>query len=92
MFPATCATTFLSEPARVGDSHIMPFRSQSEGGIPSRAIGLPGIMVVTLGVNPEGCLGPTLTIALLKLQTYLWIKSPLYIYGTSDLLPLSICS
>ena len=59
MFPATCATTFLSEPARVGDSHIMPFRSQSVGGIPSRAIGLPGIMVVTLGVNPEGCLGPT---------------------------------
>ena len=29
----------------------------------------------------------TLTILLLKLQTYPWIKSPLYFYGTSGLLP-----
>ena len=36
----------------------MPARSPSVGGIPSRAIGLPGIMSATLGVSPAGCLGP----------------------------------
>ena len=30
----------------------------------------------------------TLTMLLLKLQTYPWIKSPLHFYGTSGLLPL----
>ena len=59
MFPTTSATTaFLSEPARAGDRHTVLARSPSAGGIPSRAIGLPGIMRATLGVSPEGCLGP----------------------------------
>ena len=59
MFPTTCATTvLLSGPARVGDRHTMPARSPSIGGIPSRAIGLPEIMFVTLGVNPADHLDP----------------------------------
>ena len=59
MFPTTCTkTTSLSEPARVGDRHTMPARSSSAGGIPSRAIGLPGIMFATLGVSSAGSLGP----------------------------------
>ena len=59
MFPTTSATTaFLSEHARAGDSHIMPARSQSVGGIHLRAIGLPGIMFATLGVSPAGHLVP----------------------------------
>ena len=32
-------------------------RSPSVGGIPSRAVGLKGIMFVTLGVSPAGCSG-----------------------------------
>ena len=35
----------------------MPARSPS-AGIPSKAIGLPGIMFATLGVSPAGHLGP----------------------------------
>ena len=59
MFPIASATTaFLSEPARVGDRHTMPARSPSGGGIPSRAIGLQGIMFATWGLSPAGCLGP----------------------------------
>ena len=59
MFPITCATTVsLSEPAKAGDKDTMPARSSSAGGIPSRAIGLPGIMFATLGVSPAGRLGP----------------------------------
>ena len=38
----------------------MPARSPSVGGIPSRAIGLPGIMFATLGVIPSGHLSPNL--------------------------------
>ena len=58
MFPTTCATTAsLSEPARAGDRHTMPAISPSVG-IPSKAIGLPGIMFATLGVSPAGRLGP----------------------------------
>ena len=58
MFPTTCTTiTSLSEPAGVGDRHTMPARSLSVGGIPSRAIGFPGIMFATLGVSPGGLLG-----------------------------------
>ena len=61
MFPATCATTkSLREPTKVSDSHTMPARSPSVGGIPSRAIGLPGIMFATLGVIPSGHLSPNL--------------------------------
>ena len=57
-FPATSATSvFLSEPARAGDRHTMSARSPSVG-IPSKAIGLPGIMFATLGVSPAGHLGP----------------------------------
>ena len=68
MFPTTCArTASLSEPARVGDRHTMPARSSSVGGIPSRAIGLPGIMFAILGVSPEGRLGPNPYHLLLKL-------------------------
>ena len=59
MFPTTCATTAsLSEPARVGDRRTMPARNPSVGGIPSRAIGLPGTRFVTLGVSSAGPLGP----------------------------------
>ena len=66
----------------------MPDRSPS-AGIPSKATGLPGIMLATLGVNPAGCLGPNpYTTLLLKLQTYPWVKSLLHFYGTSGLLPL----
>ena len=55
----TCATTAsLSEHARAGDRHTMPAGSPPVGGIPSRAVGLPGIMFATLGVSPEGHLGP----------------------------------
>ena len=58
-FPATCAATAsLSEPTRVGDRHTTPARSPSGGGIPSRAIGLLGIMFATLKVRPVGHLGP----------------------------------
>ena len=57
MFPTTCVTTSsLSEPARVGDRHTVPARSPHAGGIPARAIGLPGTMIDTLGVNPVGLL------------------------------------
>ena len=87
-FP-TCATrASLNEPARVGDRHTMPARGPSVGGIPSRAVGLPGIMFATLGVSPGGCWVQTLSTLLLKLQTYPQIKSSLYFYGTSGLLPL----
>ena len=58
MFPTTCATSAsLSERARVEDRHTMLARSLSVG-IPSKAIGLPGIMFATLGVSPAGRLGP----------------------------------
>ena len=58
MFPIPYATIpSLSEPSRVGGRHAMPARSSSVGGIPSRAIGLPGIVFATLGVRPAGCLG-----------------------------------
>ena len=58
MFPTTCATTAsLSEPTRAGDRHTMPARSPS-ADIPSKAIGLPGIMFATLEVSPAGCLDP----------------------------------
>ena len=57
MFLTTCASTAsLSEPYRAGNRHTMPVRSPS-GGIPSRAVGLPGIMFATLGVSPAGHLG-----------------------------------
>ena len=88
MFSATCATSAsLSELARAGDRHTVPARSPSVG-IPSKAIGLPGIMFATLGVRPAGHLGQSLTTLLLKLQTYPRIKSPLHFYGISGLLPL----
>ena len=59
MFPTMCATiASLSEPSRAGDRPTMPARSPSVGGIPSKAIGLPGIMFATLGVSPTGRLGP----------------------------------
>ena len=48
----------LSETARSGDRHTMPARTPSVAGIPSRAIGLPGIMFATLGVSSAGRLGP----------------------------------
>ena len=59
MFPTTCATTTsLSDPTTADDRPTMPGRSPSVGGIPSRAIGLPGIMFATLGVSLAGHLGP----------------------------------
>ena len=58
MLPTTCATSAsLSEPGRAGDRHTMPARSASVG-IPSKAIGLPGLMFPTLGVSSECHLGP----------------------------------
>ena len=58
MFPTTCATSAsLSEHARVEDRHTMLARNLSVG-IPSKAIGLPGIMFATLKVSPAGCSGP----------------------------------
>ena len=88
MLPTTCATiASLSGPARVVDRHTVPARSPSVG-IPSKAIGFPGITFATLGVSPAGRLGPNPYHLLLKLQTYPWIKSPLYFYGPSGLLPL----
>ena len=58
MFPTTCATSAsLSEPTRAGDRHRTPVKSPCVG-IPSKAIGLPGIMFATLGISPAGCLGP----------------------------------
>ena len=89
MFPTMRARiASLNEPTKVGHRHTMPGRSPSVG-IPSKAIGLPGIMSATLGVSPAGHLDPGLTTLLLKLQTYPWIKSPLHFYGTSGLLPLT---
>ena len=62
MFPTTCTTiATLSELAKVGtqcDRHTVPARSPSVSGIPSRAIGLLGIMFATLGVSHAGPLGP----------------------------------
>ena len=87
MFPTTCATsTSLSEPTRVGNSHKMPTRSPSVD-IPSKAIGLPGIMFATLGVSPAGCLGPNLYHLSPKVTNTPWINSPLHFYGTFGLLP-----
>ena len=58
MFPTTSATKpSLSEHAKAGDRHTMPARSPTVG-IPSKAIGLPGIMFATLGVSPAGRWGP----------------------------------
>ena len=65
----------------------MPARGPSVG-LPSQAVGLPGIMFATLGVRPACLLGQNLNTLLLKLQTYPKIKSPLHFYGTSGLLPL----
>ena len=57
MFPVIYATSAsLSGPTRVGDRHTVPARRSV--GIPSRAIGLPGIMFATLGVSLTGLLGP----------------------------------
>jgi len=59
MFPTACVIrAFLSEHARVVDRHTMPGRSPSCGVSTSRAIELPGIMFVTLGVIPVGHFGP----------------------------------
>ena len=88
MFPTTCATSAsLSEPHRVGDRHTIPARSPSVG-IPSKAIGLPGIMFATLGVSPAGHLGLNPYHPSPKITTQPWIKSPLHFYATSGLLPL----
>ena len=58
MFPTVRARiASLNEPTKVGHRHTMPGRSPSVG-IPSKAIGLPGIMSATLGVSPAGHLGP----------------------------------
>ena len=59
MFPTACATLASpSEPPRAGDRHTVSARSPSVGGIPSREIGLPGIMCATLGVSSAGHLDP----------------------------------
>ena len=89
IFPTPCATiASLSEPSRSGDRHTMPARNPSVGGIPSRAIGLPGTMFVTLGVSPAGRLGPNPYYPSPKVKTYPQIKSPGHFYGTSGRLHL----
>ena len=91
MFPTTCITSVsLSEPARVGNRHTMPARSPSVG-IPSKAIGFPGIMFATLGVSPEGCLGPNPYHLSPKVTNTpgSTLHSPLHFYGTFGLLPLN---
>ena len=88
MFPTICVTTaYLSEHTRVGDRHTVPARSPSVG-LPSRGVGLPGIMFDTLGVSLAVAWAQTHTTLLLNLQAYLWIKFPLHYCGTSGLLPL----
>ena len=70
----------------------MPAGSPSVGDIPSRAVGLPGIIFVTLRVSPEGHLGPNpyhpspkvINISLDQISTPL--------YETSGLLPPIILS
>ena len=89
MFPTVCATsTSLSKPDRAGDTHTVPARSPSVGGIPSKASGLPGIMFATLGVSPAGCLGPNPYHITPNITNIPRIKSPLHFYGTSGLFPL----
>ena len=89
MFPTTCATsTSLSEPARAGDRHTVPARSPSVG-IPSKAIGLPGIMCATLGVSPTGRLGPNPYHPSPKVTNIPLDQSSLHFYGTFGLLPLN---
>ena len=79
MFPTTCATTAsLSKPTWAGDRHTMSARSPSLGGIPSRVIGLPEIMFATLGVSPEGCLGPNPYHHSAKVTNIPWIKFPFH--------------
>ena len=59
MFPTiSSAIASLSKPTWAGDRHTMSARSPYVGGIPSRAIGFPGIMFASWGVNSEVCLGP----------------------------------
>ena len=70
----------------VGDRHTMTVRSPSVGAIPSRAIGLLGIVFATLGVSPAGPLGLNPDHPSPKV-TYPHIKSPLHFYGISG--PLS---
>ena len=89
MFPTMCTTTSsLSGPARAGDRPTMPARSPSVGGIPSRAIGLPWIMIALWELALQAVWAQTLITLLLNLQAYPWIKSPLHFYGTSGLLLL----
>ena len=59
------------------------------GGIPSREIGLLGLILTLSESALQVVWAQTLTILLLKLQTYSWIKSPLHFYGTSGVLPLT---
>ena len=71
MFPATCATmASLSEPTRAIDRHTMPARSPSVGGIPSRAIGLPWIMIALWELALQAVWAQIFTILLVKLQKY----------------------
>ena len=87
MFPTTCATTApLSGPSSVGDRHTMPARSHLLVASLPRAVGLLGIMFVTLGV-PQAIWAQTVDTLLLKLQTYPQIKTLLHFYGTFGLLP-----
>ena len=88
MFP-TCVTTVpLSGPARVGDRHTIPARSPSVGGLPSRAIGLPGTMFITLGVSPAGCVGPNPYHPSPKVTNIPSDQISTPLYGTSGLLSL----
>ena len=58
----------------------------SVGGIPSRAIELPGIMFATLGVSPAGCLGSNPYHPSPKVTNIPLHQTSTPLYGTSGLL------
>ena len=90
MFPTTCTTTAsFSEPGGAVDRYTVSARSPYVGGIPSRAIGHPGTMFVTLGENPESRLGPNHYQPFPKV-TNISLESNLHspFIGMSGLLPL----
>ena len=81
------ATASLSGPTRASDRHTMPSRSPSVG-IPSKAIGLPGIMFATLGVSPTGCLDPNPYNPFPKVTNISPDQTSTPLSGTSVLFPL----
>ena len=88
MFPTSATSASLSGPTQASGRHTVPARRPSVG-IPSKAIGLPGIMLATLGVSPAGHLGPNPYHPSPKVTNIPPDQSPLHFYGTFGLLPLN---